>query len=136
MHINCIGKKLNFYSVLTVIYALLSKAFNATCTPVPARTKTRNLFVLHFLTHEIVTYKIRCNSCSVQKHCIHCFGFFMVTAWTRPNDFSYFSYVHSSQTNTKGVTPGISPVLIYPLKKFGAFVASQWALRSFVERPP
>src|SRR6218665_3215522 len=49
MHINCNGKKLNFCSVLTVIDALLTKAFHTTYTPVPASTKTPNLFILHYL---------------------------------------------------------------------------------------
>src|SRR6218665_231722 len=49
MHINCIGKKGNFHSVLTVIDALLTKAFPTTYTPLPARTKTPNRFILHYL---------------------------------------------------------------------------------------
>src|SRR6218665_879979 len=49
MHINCIGEKLNFYSVLTVIDALLTNAFHATYAPIPARTKTPNRFILHYL---------------------------------------------------------------------------------------
>src|SRR6218665_3410696 len=42
-------KKVNFYSVLTVINALLTKAFQTTYTPVPARTKILNRFILHYL---------------------------------------------------------------------------------------
>src|SRR6218665_3231867 len=49
MHVNCIGKKGKFYSVLTVIDAFLTKAFQTTYTPVPAITKTSNRFILHYL---------------------------------------------------------------------------------------
>jgi len=49
MHINCIGKKWNFYSVLTVIDALLTNAYHTTYGPIPAPTKTANRFILHYL---------------------------------------------------------------------------------------
>src|SRR6218665_2506284 len=49
MHINCNGKKIKFYSVLTVIDALLTNAFHTTYGPIPAPTKTANRFILHYL---------------------------------------------------------------------------------------
>src|SRR6218665_4034603 len=49
MHINCIGKRCKFYSVLTVIDALLTKAFHTTYTQLPVPTTTSKLFILHYL---------------------------------------------------------------------------------------
>src|SRR6218665_1334013 len=49
MHIHCIGKRCKFYSVLTVIDALLTKAFHTTYAPLPVPTTTSKLFILHYL---------------------------------------------------------------------------------------
>jgi len=63
MHIHCIAKRWKFYSVLTVIDALLTKAFYTTYTSLPARTKTPNLFILHYLVISRQTVKHRPPPC-------------------------------------------------------------------------
>src|SRR6218665_2694502 len=69
MHINCIGEKFNFYSVLTVIDALLTNAFHTTYAPIPARTKTTNRFILHYLviSRQAVTHRPPCHAYKL--HC-------------------------------------------------------------------
>src|SRR6218665_3347049 len=70
MHINCNGKKIKFYSVLTVIDALLTKAFHTTYTPVPARTKTPNRFILHYLVISSQPVKHRPPNYAMHINCI------------------------------------------------------------------
>src|SRR6218665_3527266 len=70
MHINCTGEKLNFYSVLTVIDALLTNAFHTTYTSVPARTKIPNRFILHYLVISSQPVKHRPPNHAMHINCI------------------------------------------------------------------
>src|SRR6218665_629437 len=56
-------KKLCFYSVLTVIYELFTKAYQTTYTAVPVRIKTPNRFILHYLVISSQTVKHRTPPC-------------------------------------------------------------------------
>src|SRR6218665_183158 len=55
-----------FYSALTVMDALLTKAFQTANTPVPARTKPPNRFILHYLVLSSQPVKHR-NPCHAYK---------------------------------------------------------------------